>query len=772
MGRFWLQIFTTAIFLYFPLISHCRSTQTFIVRVQNDLKPSIFPSVEAWYGATLRTLTSYPLDSLESKNSNGGKQTDFLHIYRTVFHGFSARLSAEQAQELSRRPEILGVVPDRVRHIQTTRSPMFLGLTGNSPTGLITESDSGSDVIIGLLDTGISPERRSFHDVGLGPVPARWKGECIGGEKFVKTSCNKKVIGARYFPAGYDAGVADSSNVLSPRDSNGHGTHTASTAAGREVANASLFGFAAGVAVGIAPKARIAVYKVCWEVGCLDSDILAGFDKAVEDGVDVISLSVGGQGSAPYNFDPIAIGSFGATERGIFVSASAGNSGPDDMTVANVAPWITTVGASTIDRKFPADLILADGTVITGSSLYAGKPLDGKTYLPLIYAMNAGSTLCMPGTLDEKLVRGKIVVCDRGDVARVAKGLAVREAGGVGVVVANVAPEGEGLLADPHLIPGLMITESAGNKVRDYISRSKDPRAIIVPHGTRLGVKPAPVVALFSSRGPNGASSYVLKPDVIAPGVDILAAWPDNVSPSELPEDARRSEFNILSGTSMSCPHVSGLAALLKGAHRDWSPAMIRSALMTTAYTVDGNGKPLIDERDYRASNVWGIGAGHVDPEKAADPGLVYDLTVNDYLDFLCSSNYSVADINQITNNTKSVSCKGKKFTPWELNYPAISVAVSMSSRLPKFQVAVTRTVTQVSDGASSYVVTVTPPRGVNATVDPPKMEFKGKGEKKSYVVRISTANNPPGNSITEAGKLTWTDGKHKVTSPIVVVWQ
>lgn len=786
MGRFGALVFTaTAIFLYFPLISHCQTTQTFIVRVQNDLKPSVFSSVEDWYSATLRTLTSYPLNSLESTNIKRGKQTDFLHVYKTVFHGFSARLTAAQARELSKRPEVLGVLPDRVLQIQTTRTPSFLGLTGNNPTGLITKSDSGSNLIIGLLDTGITPDRRSFHDVGLGPVPTRWKGECIGGEKFTNTSCNKKIIGARYFSAGYEAsvGTRNSTDVLSPRDSNGHGTHTASTAAGREVTNASLFGLATGVAVGIAPKARIAVYKICWKNGCLDSDILAGFDKAVEDGVDIISLSVGSDGgSIPYNFDPIAIGSFGAMERGVFVSASAGNSGPAEMLVANVAPWITTVGASTIDRKFPVDLILANGTVITGSSSYNGKPLDGKTYYPLIYAADAVKhnssesfpfpSLCMPGSLDEKLVRGKIVVCDRGEVSRVAKGIAVREAGGVGVVVAGVPPDGEGLMAEPHVIPGLLVTESGGNKVRDYISASKKPMATIVSHGTRLGVKPAPVVASFSSRGPNAESSYVLKPDMIAPGVDILAAWPDTVSPSQLAEDTRRSEFNILSGTSMSCPHVSGLAALLKAAHPDWSPAMIKSALMTTAYTVDNSGKPLLDEKDYSVLSVWGTGAGHVDPEKAADPGLVYDLTVSDYLDFLCSSNYSVGDIERLTH-IRPVSCNGTKSTPWELNYPAISVAVDMSPQLAKFEVAATRTATHVSDGgASSYTVTVVPPRGVKVIVDPPKMEFIKKGEKKSYVVRISGANEPPGKVSTESGKLTWTDGKHEVTSPIVVVWQ
>ncbi|KAL6968553.1 hypothetical protein U1Q18_034356 [Sarracenia purpurea var. burkii] len=787
MGRFWTLAFSS-ILLCFCVISDGRTstdvedTQTFIVRVQNDLKPSVFSDVEKWYSSTLRSLTSNPLESTKSKSTH--RERDFVHVYRTVFHGFSAILTTQQAMELAKRPEVLGVIPDRVHQIQTTRSPQFLGLAGRNPTGLLAESDSGSNVVIGVFDTGICPERLSFNDGGLGPVPTRWKGECSDGEKFMKTSCNKKVIGARCFTDGYEASMGAMNttiDVKSPRDTDGHGTHTASTAAGREVANASLFGYAKGVATGIAPKARIAVYKICWQRGCLDSDILAGFDKAVEDSVDIISLSLGGGGGVPYNMDPISIGSFGAMQRGIFVSASAGNGGPSKMSVTNVAPWITTVGASTIDRKFPADILLEDGTVITGVSLYNGKPLPAKTYFPLIYAGNASSrgensskispaAICMPGSLDQKLVRGKIVVCDRGGVPRLAKGAAVKESGGVGVIVENVFPLGEGLISDPHLIPGLAVTESAGNKLRAYLTTSKNPRATIVFRGTQIGVKPAPVVASFSSRGPSSQSSYVLKPDLIAPGVDILAAWPDNVAPSEQSSDVRRSDFNILSGTSMSCPHVSGLAALLKGAHPDWSPAMIRSALMTTAYMHDVNGNPLLDEKNYNASNVWGTGAGHVDPEKALDPGLVYDLTVDDYLNFLCASGYSQEDIRSIAH--KSVTCSSNKHKPWELNYPAIAVAFDMSSRRSRFQVVVNRTATNVGDGASSYSVTVTPPRGAKVTVDPPKMEFKQKGQKHSYVVRISGEKRPPGDDNTESGKLTWTDGKRQVTSPIVVVWQ
>ncbi|RZC80700.1 hypothetical protein C5167_043278 [Papaver somniferum] len=768
-------------------------TQTYIIRVQNNLKPSVFSDVEHWYSSTLKSLTSDQLKLDHEKTQNKNSKNDFLHVYKTVFHGFSTKLNQQQAEEIKNRPGVLGVYVDRVRKIHTTRSPHFLGLTGpsaHSANGLLKGSDYGSNVVIGILDTGIWPERRSFHDRGLGPIPSHWKGECMEGKEFSKTLCNRKLVGARYFPNGYTATagvINETTEFRSPRDSDGHGTHTASTAAGRHRHHASLLGLASGVAAGIAPKARIAAYKICWERGCFDSDILAAIDKAVEDGVDIISLSVG-SGAVPYYQDPIAMGSFGAMEKGVFVSASAGNEGPGIMTVANIAPWITTVGAGTIDRKFPADLILEDGRVIKGASLYSGPPLPENTFFPLVYAGNLSanvhngtntssrssgftSAICMPNSLEQELVRGKIVLCDRGGVPRVSKGVVVKDAGGAGMILANVSPEGLGLVADAHVLPGLAVTETDGYTVHGYIATSKNPRAKFVFHGTQLGTKPAPVVAGFSSRGPNLESIYIIKPDIIAPGVDILAAWPGNVSPTGLSSDLRRTEFNIQSGTSMSCPHVTGLGALLKGAHPDWSPARIRSSLMTTAYIHDSTGRVLLDEVNYNTSKAWDMGSGHVNPEKALDPGLVYDLTVDDYLDFLCASNYTARNIRSIAR--RPVDCTKKGLQPWDLNYPSISVVVDQS-KPSKIEIEVRRTLTHVNDGASSYTVKIENPLGVIVMVDPPKLEFTHREEKKSFVVKIVTEKvaMTPGNTRSEFGRLTWSDGEHMVSMPIAVTWQ
>ncbi|KAL5734984.1 hypothetical protein ACOSP7_032845 [Xanthoceras sorbifolium] len=766
------------IFLSLNLFLSCLAIghggQVFIVQVQNDIKPSEFSHVEDWYKSILKSVVMSP-NSFQAKDNK-----EIIHVYKTVFHGFSTSLTSQQVQQLKKRPEIIGVMPDQTLQLQITRSPQFLGLRPGSKTtnDLLKLSDFGSNVTIGLLDTGIWPERESFNDEGLDPIPSHWKGVCDGGGNFSTSLCNKKLIGVRYFNQGYQKGNQHVSNVIdnddkpSARDTIGHGTHTTSTAAGRSVNNASLLDYAQGVAVGMAEKARVAVYKVCWGLGCSTADILAAIDKAVEDGVDIISISLGTHFAEPYQTDAIAIGSFGAMEKGVLVSCAAGNSGFDEGTVVNVAPWITTVGASTIDRAFLTDLVLEDGTVITGSSLYKGKPFSNTTYFPLFYGHEPN--YCEPGSLDKELVSGKIVVCDRGGlVLRAEKGLVVREAGGVGLVVANTPDLGEGITADAHLIPGLAITASAREKLLNYINSTENPQATMVFHGTQLGFKPAPVVASFSSRGPNPISNYFVKPDVIAPGVNILAAWPDNVPPTGLDKDPRRTKFNIMSGTSMSCPHVSGLAALLKGAHPDWSPAMIKSALVTTAYTHDHDGNPLLDEKDLKETNVWGMGAGHVDPEKALDPGLVYDLTGEDYLGFLCATKMSPKDIKMIAR--RSVNCSTSKIeNPWDLNYPNIGVDFdNASSESSNSEVLVTRTVTHVSDDvAASYTVSITSPKDVTVTVDPETLVFKEKGEKQSYRVRIQTNKKRKllqNKNDNEFGRLVWTDGKHQVTSLIVV---
>ncbi|KAJ1411683.1 Peptidase S8/S53 domain [Sesbania bispinosa] len=441
------------------------------------------------------------------------------------------------------------------------------------------------------------------------------------------------------------------------------------------------------------------------------------------------------------------------------------------MSVTNLAPWLTTVGAGTIDRDFPAEVVLGDGRRLSGVSLYSGAPLKGQMY-ELIYPGKSGvlvDSLCMENSLDPNVVKGKIVVCDRGSSPRVAKGMVVKKAGGVGMILANGVSNGEGLVGDAHLLPTCALGADEGDVIKAYISSSENPTATIDFKGTVLGIKPAPVLASFSARGPNGLNPEILKPDLIAPGVNILAAWTDAVGPSGLDSDMRKSEFNIMSGTSMACPHVSGAAALLKSAHPNWSPAAIRSAMLTTATLVDNKNQSMMDQATGKDSTPYDFGAGHLNLGLAMDPGLVYDITDNDYVNFLCGIGYGPKLIQVITRSPPN--CPARKPLPENLNYPSFVALFPVSSRGLSRKTFI-RTVTNVGAANSVYRVRVeSQAKGVRVRVRPSQLVFSEAVKKRSFVVTVTadTRNLVMGQSGAVFGSLSWTDGKHVVRSPIVV---
>ncbi|KAF8101486.1 hypothetical protein N665_0205s0076 [Sinapis alba] len=715
--------------------------------------PSSFDHHSIWYDSSLRSVS---------------ESAEMLYTYNSAIHGFATRLTPEEADSLMTQPGIISVKPEQQYELDTTRTPLFLGLDVHN-FGLFPETGPSSNVVVGVLDTGVWPESKSFSDEGYSPVPPTWKGGCDTGTRFTASLCNRKLIEARFFVRGYEAingPVDESKESKSPRDDDGHGTHTASTAAGSVVEGANLLGFANGTARGIAYRARVAVYKVCWETGCFTSDILAGIDKAIEDNVNVLSISLSGRRTG-YT-DDTAIGAFAAMERGIFVSCSAGNNGPFPSSVANVAPWITTVGAGTLDRDFPALAILGNGEKYTGVSLFKGDALPAKL-LPFVYAGNASNNatygnFCVSGTLIPERVKGKIVMCELGGNARVEKGEVVKAAGGLGMILANTAYYGEELSPNAFLLPATTVGKKAGDIIRHYVMTDPNPTASIVIQGTVVNVQPSPVLAGFSSRGPNPITPNILKPDLIAPGVNILAAWTGAMGPSGLASDTRRVEFNIISGTSMSCPHVSGLAALLKSVHPDWSPSAIRSALMTTAYNTYKDGKPIVDVATGEPSTPFGHGAGHVSPTTAINPGLVYDLTTVDYLGFLCALNYNSSLIKIISRG--NYTCDQRKtYSVADLNYPSFAVNVDGSDTY-KY----TRTVTNVG-GAGSYSVKVTSETtAVKISVEPAVLNFKEVKEKKSYSVTFTVDSSKPSGS-NSFGSIEWSDGKHVVASPVAISW-
>lgn len=731
---------------------------TYIVHMAKSQMPESFTHQSHWYDSSLKSVSG---------------SAEMLYTYDNVIHGFSTRLTSEEARLLEVQPGILSVLPELKYELHTTRTPQFLGLGDNADA--FPESNSVSEVIIGVLDTGVWPESKSFDDTGLDPIPRTWKGACESGTNFSASNCNRKLIGARFFARGYEATMGpidESKESRSPRDDDGHGTHTSTTVGGSAVSGASLFGYAEGAARGMATRARVAVYKVCWLGGCFSSDILAAMDKAIEDNVHVLSMSLGG-GMSDYYRDSVAIGAFAAMEKGILVSCSAGNAGPSPYSLSNVAPWITTVGAGTLDRDFPAFVSLGNGQNYSGVSLYKGMSLPGKL-LPFIYAGNASNAtngnLCMMGTLIPEKVAGKIVLCDRGVNARVQKGLVVKAAGGTGMVLANTAANGEELVADAHLLPATAVGQKSGDAVRKYLMSDHNPTVTILFEGTKVGIEPSPVVAAFSSRGPNSITPEILKPDLIAPGVNILAGWSGSVGPTGLATDDRRVEFNIISGTSMSCPHVSGLAALVKGAHPDWSPAAIRSALMTTAYIVYKNGNSIQDIATGKPSTPFDHGAGHVDPLAALNPGLVYDLAADDYLGFLCALNYTESQINSVAR--RQFTCDAsRKYSVNDLNYPSFAVNID-PTRMGSGGTSVfkyTRTLTNVGSPGTYKVSMSSETTAVKISVEPPTLQFGEVNEKKTYTVTFSASSMA--SNTNSFGRLEWSDGKRTVGSPIAFSW-
>ncbi|KAK3159268.1 hypothetical protein QOZ80_2AG0148000 [Eleusine coracana subsp. coracana] len=702
-----------------------------------------------------------------------------FYSYAHAATGFAARLTELQAAHLESQPSVLAVLPDETLQLHTTLTPSFLRLSSSS--GLLKASRGAADVVIGVIDSGIYPDgRTSFAaDPTLPPPPTRFRGGCVSAPSFNASAyCNNKLVGAKFFhhgiiEAAYGSQLdATDDSTRSPLDDNGHGTHAASTAAGAPVPGAAFYNYGKGDAVGMAPGARIASYKACSRKGCTSADILAAFDEAVADGVDVISISLGAVGKAPKFYkDTLAMAALRAVRKGIVVSASAGNFGPGEFTAVNIAPWILTVAASSIDRWYPASVVLGSGKTFTGTSLYAGAPL-GPEKLPLVYGGDVGSNVCESGKLNAGLVAGKIVLCDPGVNGRAAKGAAVKLAGGAGAIITGTEDFGEQAVTTPHVLPATAVTFAAAEKIKKYMAKEANPVATIVFHGTvvdKSKMPSFPRMASFSSRGPNLRAQEILKPDLTAPGVDILAAWTGDNSPTQLDGDARRVEFNIISGTSMACPHVSGIAALLREVRPDWSPAAIKSALMTTAYNVDNKGDVIKDMSTGKESTPFVRGAGHVDPNRAADPGLVYDASADGYISFLCALGYTPEQIALFTTKEDPpVDCSTRTTSVGDLNYPAFSVVFNS----PSGEVKQHRVVRNVgSNVRATYTASVTSPAGVSVTVKPQKLQFSATQKKQEYEI-IFAAHGV--GSVAEKytfGSIVWSDGEHNVTSPIAITW-
>ncbi|WP_442320000.1 S8 family serine peptidase [Arthrobacter psychrolactophilus] len=705
---------------------------------------------------------------LENKQAAVAK-TENVKVKRTftaALNGFSADLSADQALALAKDPNVLAVAAD-TENAPDYSSTDFLGLSGPSGswnTKFGGQDKAGEGVVVGIIDTGYTPSSPFFAGEEVLPltgepqvgVPYRtddgniamlkangetFSGECQKGEGFDGSACNSKVLSAHYFADDFLDYVAPGDRapeeVISPVDVGSHGTHTGSTAAGNANVSATIGDRAMGITSGVAPAAKLSVYKICWEDtdpdtgGCYSSSAVAAINQAILDGVDVLNYSI--SGSATSTTDPVSLAFLSATSAGIFVAASAGNSGPTVSTVNHGAPWLTTVAATSFSSELQGTAEFSDGSKFRGASMMAqGVPASHVILATTAAASGAANPeLCGPGTLDAAKVAGKVVVCDRGVIDRTAKSAEVKRAGGVGMILTNVTSSSEDV--DLHAVPTVHVNPPATQQIKDKVTANPDILVTLVGTDTTgLPVAPQPQVAGFSSRGPLLATnSDLLKPDVAAPGVAVLAG----VSPIATGGD----QFGMMSGTSMAAPHVAGFGALLMAKNPTWSPATVKSAMMTTATNV-------VNEDGSKNSDLFATGAGQTAVVKALTPGLVYDAGDTEYLKFI-----------QGTGIDLGMPGLGST-APRDMNLASFAVG-SLAGK-----VTVTRTVTALQAGM--YRATANVP-GVNVKVTPSVLNFAQAGQQRTFKVTFENASAPLGKFAM--GNIVWQGQGATVTSPVAV---
>ncbi|OIS99231.1 PREDICTED: subtilisin-like protease SBT1.9 [Nicotiana attenuata] len=733
---------------------------TYIVHLDKSFMPKIFATHQNWHSSIIDNIK---IDVPTTPNGHH-ITPKLLYSYDNVIHGFSAVLSKDELEALKKSPGFLSAYKDRTVEAHTTHTSEFLKL--NPASGLWPESGFGQDVIIGVLDSGIWPESASFRDDGLSEIPKKWKGICKPGTEFNSSLCNRKLIGANYFNKGILANDPSLNiSMNSARDTDGHGTHVASIASGSFAEGASYFGYAPGTARGIAPRARIAVYKFSFDEGTFTSDLIAAMDQAVADGVDILTISYGWS-NIPLYKDSIAIASFGAMMKGVLVTASAGNDGPEMGTLTNGVPWIFTVASGSTDRSFSGTLTLGNGLKITGFSLF---PV--RTMIKDFHLVNNGSlSTCDSSDLLSQVPNAKrsIMICystAQEDLPVSDQMEAISESGFGAAIYVYKDPDV--LTSNYFPNPGVVISSKEWKQVTDYAIKSVKPKASISFQETHIDVKPAPVVSAFSSRGPSRSYLRVAKPDIMAPGVLILAAWPSNVSAATVGVNTNLySDYRLLSGTSMATPHVAGIAAMLKGVHPEWSPSAIRSAMMTTANPLDNTEKPIKTADDNKDATSLAMGAGLVDPNRAVDPGLIYDATPQDYVNLLCSMNLTVEQFKTIARSSAKHNCSNPSN---HINYPSFIALFSPYGNYTWLEQKFKRTVTNVGAGAATYKVKVKAPKNSTISIFPQTLVFEKKNQKQEYTLTIRYKGIAEDQA--QSGSITWVEenGHHTVRSPIVV---
>jgi hypothetical protein len=623
---------------------------------------------------------------------------------RTVYGGVRAVVPANRVADIAALPNVVAVQQDEMRQLLTDSSRDFIGATSLYPA-LGGDKNAGRGVIFGVLDSGAWPEHPSLADQGnLGRPPRRFGNTprpCNFGDNPLTPAvdvfvCNNKLIGGQAFLSAYLSNPARAAAEVykTARDSNGHGTHTGTTSAGNVLASAPVLGVDRGPLGGIAPGAWVSVYKVCGAGGCFSSDSAAAVQQAIYDGVDVINFSISG-GTNPAT-DPVELAFLDAYAAGVFVSASAGNDGPGAATANHLSPWTTTVAASTQTRAFESTLTVTGPggatATYTGASITAG--VTTPTAVVMASAAPYNDALCQTPA-PAGLFAGKIVACQRGGNARVDKGYNVRQGGAVGMILYN--PALADVETDNHWLPTVHLAD--GTAFVAFMAANPGATASFTA-GTKAEGQ-GDVMAAFSSRGPAGA---FIKPDVTAPGVEILAG--QTPTPESITEGPPGQYFQAIAGTSMSSPHVAGAAILLKALHPTWTPGQIKSALMTTATT------EVVKEDLVTPADPFDLGAGRIDLTVAGNPGLTFDA--------------SAADM---------IAYGTDPLTAVHLNQPSINVPV-----LPG-RIETTRVATNVSGQRVRYTVEADAPDGSSIVVTPRRLNL-AKNQSATLDITISSLLN------------------------------
>ena len=611
-------------------------------------------------------------DLTASKIRSVAPKAEIKRRFNVALNGMTMSLSQQEAAKVAELAGVKAVTRSKEYKLFTDVGPEHIGADMIwQGTGVPNSVEMrGEGIVAGIIDTGINSDHPSFaavsgdgyvHENPLGE--GKYVGDCVE----YPNMCNSKLIGVRSYATITDTfkdplfqpdipeWEADYKRAPNGEDYNGHGSHTAGTVAGNVLKDVAFQlagmeeksdGFDTPLVFpeisGVAPRANIIAYQVCYPGGgsfgenyggCPGDVLVAAIEDAIIDGVDVINFSIGGLESLPW-YDAIEMAFLSAREAGISVAASAGNWGQAGPSyIDHVSPWLTSVAASTHGRQIePVAGRIGDYVGDNAPNEIEGYGITGDFTGNLVDAANFGDGLCLEPFAENTFDSGDIVLCKRGDIARVQKGINVAEGGAGGVILYNAIAwdDGKGgntLNLNPFPIPGMHVDMESGNALVEWVTNSSStPQLSIHASDITTTEREADVLANFSSRGPSTTNPNTMVPNVSAPGVDVFAAYADEMPFNLYPAP---SDYVAISGTSMSGPHVAGALALLTQAHPQWSPAMIQSALMMTAHAGKSNVDNYTDE--LKTATFYEMGSGVINVARAVKAGLVMDENGDNY---------------------------------------------------------------------------------------------------------------------------------------------